>query len=82
LLTFPGGNPPDLDTVGTLPDYQWRGAGSLLVRWGCELADKDGVAAYVDASKEGMALYKKHGFVDLSPPNSEVASMARARKSA
>jgi hypothetical protein len=54
----------------------------LLVQWGCDLADKDGVAAYVDASKEGVALYKKYGFVDLSPPDAEVASMARARKSA
>lgn len=68
--------------MGTLPEYQGRGAGSLLVKWGCDLADKDGVAAYVDASKEGAPLYKKYGFVDLSPPDSEIASMARAKKSA
>ncbi len=72
--------PTDLDTVGTHPDYQRQGAGSMLVKWGCDLADKDGVAAYVDASKEGAALYKKHGFVDFSPPDSEVAAMARSKK--
>ncbi|CDM30365.1 unnamed protein product [Penicillium roqueforti FM164] len=49
----------------------------MLVKWGCDLADKDGVMAYVDASKEGAFLYQKHNFVDFSPPGSEVASMAR-----
>ncbi|OBT66138.1 hypothetical protein VE03_05140 [Pseudogymnoascus sp. 23342-1-I1] len=71
-----------LDTVATHPDYQGRGAGSMLVKWGCELADKNDVAAYVDASKEGAPLYKKYGFVDFSPPGAEVASMGRAKKSA
>lgn len=52
----------------------------MLVKWGCDLADKNGVAAYVDASREGASLYTKHGFVDFSPPNSEVASMARSKK--
>ena len=52
----------------------------MLVKWGCDLADQDGVAAYVDASKEGASIYKKHGFVDFSPPGAEVASMARSKK--
>jgi hypothetical protein len=52
----------------------------MLVKWGCDLADKDDVAAYVDASKEGAPLYKKYGFVDYSPPGVEVASMARGKK--
>jgi GNAT superfamily N-acetyltransferase len=72
----------DLDTVGTHPDYQKRGAGSMLMKWGCDLADKDGVPLYVDASKEGAFLYKKYGFVDYSPAASEVASMARGLKTA
>ncbi|PCG94400.1 Acyl-CoA N-acyltransferase [Penicillium occitanis (nom. inval.)] len=71
-----------LDTVGTHPDYQRRGAGSMLVKWGCDLADRDGVSAYVDASKEGAPLYQKHGFVDYSLPGSDVASMARRKKTA
>ncbi|CAI7668115.1 unnamed protein product [Penicillium palitans] len=68
-----------LDTLGTHPDYQRRGAGSMLVKWGCDLADKDGVAAYVDASKEGAPLYQKHGFVDFNPPDADVAAMARPK---
>lgn len=75
-------NEKDLDTLGTHPDYQRRGAGSMLVQWGCDLADKDGVAAYVDASKEGASLYQRHGFVDFSLPGAEVASMARGKKAA
>lgn len=65
--------------LGTHPDYRKRGAGSMLVQWGCDLADREGAAAYLDASKAGAPLYEKFGFVDHSPPGSEslVASMAR-----
>lgn len=81
LLTAGVGGATDLESLGTHPDYQRRGAGSMLVKWGCDLADKNGVAAYVDASKEGAALYKKYGFVDFSPADTHVASMARSKKS-
>ncbi|SCN65436.1 uncharacterized protein FFB20_01653 [Fusarium fujikuroi] len=67
-----------LDTLVTHPDYQRCGAGSMLMNFGCDLADKDGVAAYVDASKSGAGLYKRFGFVDESLPGSgDVASMVR-----
>jgi hypothetical protein len=53
----------------------------MLVKWGCDLADVDGVGAYVDASKAGAPLYQKLGFVDESGPDAgEVASMARRRQ--
>ncbi|GJC82238.1 hypothetical protein ColLi_05076 [Colletotrichum liriopes] len=72
----------DLDTLVTHPDYQRRGAGSLLLKWGCELADENGVGAYVDASKAGKGLYERFGFVDESEADAgEVASMARRRLS-
>ncbi|OHW98399.1 GNAT family protein [Colletotrichum incanum] len=32
----------DLDTLVTHPDYQRRGAGSMLLKWGCELAARRG----------------------------------------
>lgn len=67
----------DLDTVATHPDYQRCGAGSMLVKWGCDIADSEGVSAYVDASKDGAPLYAKFGFVDYSKPGEEIASMAR-----
>lgn len=68
----------DLDTLATHPDYQRRGAGSMLLKWGCELADRHGVALYVDASKAGAPLYERFGFVDEGElGNGKVASMVR-----
>ncbi|KZL88156.1 gnat family [Colletotrichum incanum] len=32
----------NLDTLVTHPDYQRRGAGSMLLKWGCELAARRG----------------------------------------
>ncbi|KAJ5925318.1 acetyltransferase [Penicillium verhagenii] len=71
-----------LDTVATHPDYQRRGCGSMLVKWGCDLADSERVSAYVDASKDGAPLYAKYGFVDYSNPGEDIASMARFFKEA
>ncbi|KAK1688496.1 hypothetical protein BDP55DRAFT_726397 [Colletotrichum godetiae] len=71
----------NLDTLVTHPDYQRRGAASMLLAWGCALADEDGVAAYVDASKAGAPLYERFGFVDESlEGDGEVASMVRRRR--
>ncbi|KAJ5774882.1 Acyl-CoA N-acyltransferase [Penicillium paradoxum] len=68
-----------LDMLGTHPDYRCRGAGSMLVRWGCDIADREGVGAYIDASEAGVPLYTKYGFVDRRDParTSEVTPMAR-----
>ncbi|KAJ6054137.1 uncharacterized protein N7446_010149 [Penicillium canescens] len=68
-----------LDMLGTHPDYRGRGAGSALVQWGCDIADREGDGAYVDASKAGAPLYERHGFVDLSDPATpgDTASMGR-----
>jgi GNAT superfamily N-acetyltransferase len=52
-----------LDTLVTLPQHERRGAGSMLVRWGCERADEVGVQAYLEASLIGAPLYARHGFV-------------------
>lgn len=54
-----------LDTLVTLPQHERRGAGSLLVRWGCEKADEVNAQAYLDASPIGAPLYARHGFVAL-----------------
>ncbi|CAM1503549.1 Fc.00g011400.m01.CDS01 [Cosmosporella sp. VM-42] len=55
-----------LDTLATHPEYQRRGAGTMLLKWGCDVADENGVGTYVDASKAGAPLYQKFGFVDES----------------
>jgi hypothetical protein len=54
-----------LDTLATLGKHERRGAGSMLVRWGCEKADEAGVQAYLEASPMGAPMYARHGFVAL-----------------
>lgn len=52
-----------LGTCVVLPEHERRGAGGMLVRWGCERADEEGVEVYVEASLVGVPLYERMGFV-------------------
>lgn len=49
----------------TAKEFRRRGAASLLVRWGIELSEKNGLPCYVQASEQGQKLYEHHGFEDL-----------------
>ncbi|KAL1311863.1 hypothetical protein AAFC00_001935 [Neodothiora populina] len=49
-----------LEMLGTHEDYQRHGLGSALVKWGCDLADQDGLEVYLDASERGAPVYQKH----------------------
>ncbi|MFD1934378.1 MULTISPECIES: GNAT family N-acetyltransferase [Nonomuraea] len=52
-----------LAQIGTDPAAQGRGAGSALLRARIERCDADGVAAYLESSKESnVPFYEKHGF--------------------
>ncbi|KXL50449.1 hypothetical protein M433DRAFT_54626, partial [Acidomyces richmondensis BFW] len=44
--------------------YRRRGAGGMMIQWGCDLADQLFLPGYIEASKEGNLLYKKFGFYD------------------
>ncbi|KAL7900311.1 acyl-CoA N-acyltransferase [Trichoderma sp. SZMC 28014] len=59
------GNRPALVVYlcGTHPKAQRRGAGSLLMAWVTELADREGLACWVTSSEMAVPLYKKFGFV-------------------
>jgi ribosomal protein S18 acetylase RimI-like enzyme len=48
--------------VGTSPKFQRKGAGSLLLRYGCECADEQGVEAFLEAAPDALPLYQKFGF--------------------
>lgn len=48
----------------THPNYRRQGAASTLIQWGCDLADQNGVAAYLDAHEDAAPLYRKFGFKD------------------
>ncbi|KAJ5469379.1 hypothetical protein N7539_008997 [Penicillium diatomitis] len=70
-----------LNTLGTRPGYRKRGAGSMLVKRRCDLADLSRINAYMDASQAGVLLYQNFGFADRSESRSEehlIVSMARS----
>ncbi|KAK9647528.1 hypothetical protein HCH54_006231 [Aspergillus fumigatus] len=42
--------------------YRRQGAGSMLIQWGCDRSDEEGVPAYVDAHQAAAPLYRKLRF--------------------
>ncbi|PYI02039.1 acetyltransferase [Aspergillus sclerotiicarbonarius CBS 121057] len=55
-----------LDMLATHTDYRRMGAARLLLEWGCQAADAEGVPIYIDASQAGKPVYERLGFVDRS----------------
>ncbi|KAI9803962.1 MAG: hypothetical protein M1833_000243 [Piccolia ochrophora] len=53
----------------TDPEFQRQGAGTMMVRWGCELADHLFLPAWVDSSETAHHLYLKNGFEDVLHPS-------------
>ncbi len=49
--------------MSTHPSHQGRGAGSMLVKWGTDIADSMGVRCYIEGTVLAKPLYEKHGFV-------------------
>ncbi|KAL8283100.1 hypothetical protein RQP46_005878 [Phenoliferia psychrophenolica] len=43
------------------------GAGTALLKWACDQAERAGLNTYLKATEEGMSLYKRFGFV-AGPP--------------
>ncbi|TDD71428.1 GNAT family N-acetyltransferase [Actinomadura darangshiensis] len=58
-----------LPCMGVVSGRQGAGLGSALLRHRLERADRDGLAAYLEASSpRSRALYQRHGFEDLGEP--------------
>ncbi|QIW95592.1 hypothetical protein AMS68_001110 [Peltaster fructicola] len=80
-----------LDICAIDPDYQRRGIGNELVKWGTAKADELGIDAVVESSVCGKGLYEKHGFIFqrdvvlpvnerfLSRPDSKFAWLVRPK---
>lgn len=59
-------NAARIDDLGTIPAYQGKGFASLLLVNALALCRTRGVSdCYLEASSEGLGLYKKHGFRTL-----------------
>lgn len=54
-----------LELLATHPEWQGKGAGGKLLRKGLEMADAEGLPAYVESSPTGRAVYSHLGFVEV-----------------
>ncbi|KAJ5053026.1 hypothetical protein NUH16_010082 [Penicillium rubens] len=53
---------PVLDLLATLPEYQGRGFGSAVLKWGMEKADASQSRIFLEGTPEGVPIYLKHGW--------------------
>ncbi|KAF4995190.1 hypothetical protein FGRMN_5328 [Fusarium graminum] len=51
-----------LEVICTHQDWQGKGAGGLLLRWGVERADAEGLPCFLEATRKGKPVYEKLGF--------------------
>ena len=55
----------DLMWLAVSPDYSRMGIGTLLLRWGMDLCEKEGVSVYLDSTLEAaQTFYQKAGFIE------------------
>lgn len=47
------------------PKHRGRGAGSALMQWGLQHADKINLPVYLESSPDAHKFYEKHGFTDV-----------------
>ena len=57
---------PVLDIIHTHPSHQGRGAGTQLVKWGTDIADKQHLQCYLEASPAGYPLFRKANFEEVT----------------
>ncbi|CAG8362578.1 unnamed protein product [Penicillium salamii] len=53
-------------TVAVHPEYQGKGVGARLMKWGMDVAEELNLPIYLESTVEGVPLYKKLGFETLS----------------
>ncbi|KAK7187025.1 hypothetical protein DPSP01_005910 [Paraphaeosphaeria sporulosa] len=49
----------------THPAHRGKGAAGILVKWGIEQAERDGVPAYLEAGVMGRPIYERYGFIQV-----------------
>ncbi|KAM0745793.1 acyl-CoA N-acyltransferase [Meredithblackwellia eburnea MCA 4105] len=58
----------ELEILSIHPDHQRMGVGRVLLQWGLDAADSDGVPVYLDATPAGIPMYNAFNFVQDAPP--------------
>jgi len=58
--------------VCTDPDFQGRGAGSLLTRAVLDMADVDGLPVYLESTENAVPMYERFGFVAIDEFEMEI----------
>ena len=51
--------------MATRPDYQGKGCGTMILKWGIEKADEENARCYLEATPDAYPLYYKVGFRDI-----------------
>ncbi|PQE16965.1 hypothetical protein CJF30_00003647 [Rutstroemia sp. NJR-2017a BBW] len=64
-LDFVDGESEEEKALATDPEAQRRGAGSMLVKWGVDMADSMNGETYLEATEMGRPVYEKFGFCVL-----------------
>jgi len=54
-----------LEILATRPEWQGKGAGGKLLRWGLAKADEEGTETYLEASPDGKPIYEHLGFKEV-----------------
>jgi GNAT superfamily N-acetyltransferase len=54
-----------LVAISVLPKYQGQGIDSALIKWGTEIADREGVYCWVSSSDKGWGAFQKMGFREV-----------------
>ena len=62
--------------ISVHPDFQGKGVGRALVRWGTERADRDGVGCWVQSSMDGSKVFEKEGFTEVDRLETDLGGWA------
>ncbi|ODH28423.1 hypothetical protein ACO22_03941 [Paracoccidioides brasiliensis] len=54
-----------LEFISTVEEYKGQGAASMMIKYGLDLVDAEGVECYVDSSPDALAMYEKFGWVKV-----------------